>query len=252
MRPWLFVLLVRVSIDLSKDGKHSLPVNTSACAFSHNGAIELAPNAIAGHHRQTSACTFADGTRPNNIDDIWRCMQEANCDVTDDWLQLVVFRDPRLVVVSTYFHLKIHSTKEIGDLDDFVATELPIICEWMTVRHILFSGLLPHQSIEVWYGDAMADPFEWHYHFFDSVGLQLPYQAVNDVAEAAAANDLRFTPTHVDLHPGEEARTDTSARKFEDEVSSETLKLADDILRQWLPPVLLAKLGVAHAQKERV
>lgn len=179
-------------------------------------------------------------------------MQEANCDVTDDWLQLVVFRDPRPVVVSTYFHLKVHSTKELGELEDFVATELPIICQWMAVRHILFSGLLPHQSIEVWYSDAMADPLEWQYHFFDSVGLQLPYQVVNNAAEAAAANDLRFTPTHVDQHPGEEAKTDTTARKFEDEVSPETVKIADAILRQWLPPVLLAKLGVEPAEGEAV
>lgn len=174
-------------------------------------------------------------------------MQQANCDITDDWLQLVVFRDPRDVVVSTYFHMKVHSHKKVGDLEDFVARELPIICEYMAVRHILFSGFLPHQSMEVWYNDAMADPLRWYYRFFDSVGLQLPYQTVNDAAEAAAANRLRFTPKHVDDHPGQEARTDTSARRFKDEVGPNTFKLADEILRQWLSPVFLAKLGIQPA-----
>ena len=240
------MLLIRISITLSQDGKHALPVNATSCAFSHNRAIELAPT-VTDHRRQISACTFASGAKPKNNDDVWRCMQQANCDVTDDWLQLVVFRDPRQVVVSTYFHIKVHSHKEVGDLDDFVARELPIICEYMAVRHILFSGFLPHRSMVVWYKDAMADPLEWYYHFLNSVGLQLPYQIVNEAAEAAAANKLRFTPKHIDDHPGEEAKTDRSVRKFEDEVSSETFKFAEGILRQWLPPVFLAKLGVDPA-----
>lgn len=176
-------------------------------------------------------------------------MEEAKCDITDDWLQFVVFRDPRLVVVSTYFFRKAHSNTKLGDLDDFVARDLPNICEWMAVRYTLFSGVLPHQSIMFWYSDALADPLEWYYNFFDWVGIQLPSRIVKDAAQDAATNNLRFTPLHIDAHAGEEARNDTSPRKFEDEVRPETVKLADDVLRQWLPPVLLAKLGVGPAEK---
>lgn len=179
-------------------------------------------------------------------------MQEANCEVTDDWLQFAVFRDPRLVVVSTYFHLKAHSKKEIGELEEFVARDLPFLCQWTAIRYNLFLGILPHQSIAVWYGDAIADPLEWHYNFLFSVGLQLPSPVVKNTAEAAAANDLRFTPFHVNVHPGEKPRNDTSPRKYEDEVSPATFKLSNDVMRQWLPPVLLAKLGIGPAEEEVV
>ena len=243
------VLLVRVSVVLSKNGKHGLPVDRLSCAFSHNAGIELAPD-VSEHRPEKSACTFADGTRPKHYEDLWRCMHEANCEITDDWLQFVVFRDPRLAVVSSYFHLKLHSKRELGELEEFVARELPIICQWLTVRHVLFSGFLLHQSIEFWYNDAMADPLEWYYHFFYSVGLQLPYQAVNNVAEAAGANELSFRHKQVDKHPGEEPRNDTGVRKFENEVSPETRKAADDILRQWLPHVILERLGVGPSEEQ--
>ncbi|CAN0509263.1 unnamed protein product, partial [Scytosiphon promiscuus] len=42
-----------------------------------------------------SACTFADGSKVENRDDLWRCMHTANCDITDDWIQMTIFRDPR-------------------------------------------------------------------------------------------------------------------------------------------------------------
>lgn len=251
MCPSSVALPVRVSIALSKTLKHSLPVDREKCAFSHNGGIELA-RATTKHNPQKSACTFADGTQPNTYDEIWRCMRQANCDVTDDWLQFTVFRDPRPSVVSTYFHVIVHLGKELGDLHDFVVRELPIICEWMAVRHILFSGFLRDQSIEFWYDDAMADPLQWYYHFFYSVGLQLPYEAATDIANAAGANELTFNHKRIDKHPGETAMNSTGVRRFEDEVAPETLKVADDILRQWLPPVILEKLGVSPAEEEAV
>lgn len=139
----------------------------------------------------------------------------------------------------------------MGDLEDFVARDLPILCEWLAFRYILFSGFLADQSMESWYSDAMADPLEWHYQWFDSVGLQLPYDVVSDAAEIAAGNKLDFTHKDFDKHEGEEDRAeDTGVRKLEDEVGPEVLKAADDILRQWLPPVLLARLGVDLAEEE--
>ncbi|CAN0434111.1 unnamed protein product, partial [Scytosiphon promiscuus] len=98
----------------------------------------------------------------------------------------VVLRDPRLVVVSTYYFMKSHNRPGLGDLDDFVARGLPVLCQWIAVRHILFSGIIRHQSIAFWYHDALADPLEWYYRFYDFVGLQLPHPTVNGAAEDAA------------------------------------------------------------------
>lgn len=217
----------------------------SSCAYSHNHGIELARIHEEEDQPRNAACKSADGTQITNHAGLWRCMHDASCDINDDWLQMVVFRDPRPAVVSAYFHLGVHSDMDLGPLKDFIARQLPSICQWLAIRYILFSGLLPHQSVVFWYNDALADPIEWHYHWFDAVGLQLPFGVVKNTAKAAAAGELRFNHKAIDVHPGEEARTGTGVRRFEDEVDPEVLEIADAVLRVWLPPVLLQKLGVA-------
>lgn len=122
--------------------------------------------------------------------------------------------------------------------------QLPILCQWIGIRYILFSGFLPHQSVEVWYDDALTNSLAWHYHWFDAIGFQLPSRVVEAVAEAASANDLRFISKLVDVYPGEAPRVGKSPRKFEDEVEPEFLESVNAVLRVWLPPVLLEKLGV--------
>lgn len=237
-----------MTIVLSKVLKHTLPVRGASCAFSHRRGIDLAPAPADGVSDKT-ACKFADGTRVKTHHDLWLCMHEANCDITDDWLQMAVFRDPRPAVVSAYFFLEVQSDKDVGDLEAFIARELPIMCQWLAIRYILFLGLIPHQSFEFWYKDAIADPMAWHYHWLDSVGLQLPHYVVAAAARLAAANELDFGHKNVDSHPGEGVRTDAGVRKFEDEASPEIRKAADAVLRVWLPPVLLEKLGVAPTEE---
>ena len=122
---------------------------------------------------------------------------------------------------------------------------MPILCQWLVVRYTLFTGILDHQSIEFWYNDAIFDPLQWHIHYFYSVGLQLPFQVVVATSEAAAADKLGFSHKDIDVHPGEKPRNETVPRRFEDEVSEEMLELADDVLRTWLPPILLERFGVA-------
>lgn len=241
-RPSVSCLSLRVLVTTSKANKHTLPVYAS-CAFSHGIGIGLPDGEAEGVGRQPP-CTFEDGSPVNNQDDLWRCMHEAHCDITDDWIQMAVFRDPRPAIVSTFYHIKLHAQKEIGTLEAFVARELPISCQWLAVRHILFAGTLADQSIEVWYNDAMNDPLGWHYHWFYSVGLQLPFHIVEATAQAAAADDLGFKHKPIDLHPGEELRGKQGLRQFEDEVSTEILAIANDVLRTWLPPVLLERFGV--------
>ena len=216
---------------------------TKGCAFARGGGTGIGREQYEGIARDPP-CTFADGTHVKNHDELWRCMHEANCRFNDDWIQMSVFRDPRPTVVSTFYYVEVQSQKNLGDLDAFVARELPIVCQWLAVRYILFTSFLADQSMEFWYNDAIADPVGWHYHWFHSVGLQLPFDVVDAAAQAAAADDLGFGHKDVDLHPGEEKQAD-GVRRFEDEVSPEILAIADDVLRTWLPPALLERFGVA-------
>lgn len=191
-----------------------------------------------------SACTFADGAKIENKDDLWRCMHKANCETIDDWIQMAIFRDPRPAVVSSYYHREVHGSREVGDLEDFIKRELPILCQWLAIRYILFCGMIPHQSMVFWYDDAISDPLAWHYHWFHSVGLQLPPHIVQRATTEAVADNLGFRHKTIDVHPGEEPRPETSVRRFEDEVAPDIIEIADAVLRVWLPPVLLEKFGV--------
>lgn len=171
-------------------------------------------------------------------------MHEAQCDITDDWLQMAIFRDPRPAIVSTFFHVEVHGNKDLGDLEEFVARELPIMCQWLAVRYNLFAGILAEQSVEYWYEDAMDDPLDWHYQWYFSVGLQLPFHVVEATAQAASADELGFHHKAVDKHPGEKERAEEGVRKFEDEVSPDTLEIANGVLRRWLPPILLERFDI--------
>ena len=221
------------------------------CAYRHPRGIDLGTNQ-EGIHPDGNACTFQDGTRVENLDDLWKCMVEADCDIVDNWLQMVVLRDPRPVAVSAYFHTKVHNNDDddpnLGTLEEFVKKELPVMCQWVAIRYILFSGLIPHQSTEFWYYDALSNPLEWYYRWYDAVGLQLPFHVVDAAANAAAANDFGFQVKTIDKHPGGELGAEEGVRSFENEVSKETLEVANAIVREWLPPVLLAKLGITGGE----
>lgn len=224
--------------------KHTLPVNTT-CANAHGGSLTITRDQVKGIPGDPP-CTFADGTHATDNIDLWRCMHEANCDITDDCIQMAVFRDPRPAIVSTFYHVEVRPQRELGDLEAFVAKKWPILCQWLAVRYILFSGILADQSIEYWYADAMDDLLGWHYHWLHSIGVQLPLHVAKAMADAAAADDLGSEHNPVDLHPGEGGRTDPGkVLWFEDEVSQEILEICDDVLRTWLPPVLLERFGVA-------
>ena len=167
-------------------------------------------------------------------------MHEADCGITDDVIQMAVWRDPRPAIVSTYYYILVHTSKRPGDLDAFFIRELPIICQWLAIRNIHVAGILAHRSAEFSYADAMDDPLGWHYHWLQSVGLQLPLHVVDAMAQTTAAGDH----TRIDTHPGEATTTHPGVRQFEDEVSPVLRLIADDTLRVRLPPVLLERFGI--------
>ena len=140
--------------------KHKLPVNDQ-CAFSHRRFLEVGVDNQDGTPSKPP-CTFANGAPAKSYQDLWRCMDESECTITDDWIQMVVFRDPRLVIVSTFYYIPVHyKFNPFGTLDEFVIRELPIMCQWLAVRYILFTGMLVDQSMQFWYEDAMDDPLAW-------------------------------------------------------------------------------------------
>lgn len=189
-------------------------------------------------------CTMVGGTATKGADDLWHCMQKSICEIVDHRQQLVVIRDPRAVVVSTYYHMLLNGHfVPFDNVDDFVLAFLPTICKWVTIRYFLFGRMLVNQSTVYWYEDAKANPTRWHQQFLTAAGLHLP-RSVAEMASATveAGNFLGFPSKGIDRHEGGNVNAN---RSFKEELKSSTLLKLDDVLRMWLPPVLLAKLDVA-------
>lgn len=91
-----------------------------------------------------------------------------------------------------------------------------------------------------WHEDADADPVGWHLQWLDFAGLQLPMTVVDSMAQAAMAESLKS----INAHPGGEKAS--ASRTWVDEVGADVVEGADEILRAFLPPVLLARWGVTH------
>lgn len=179
-----------------------------------------------------------DGREVENHYDLWKCMHRAACDITDDRLQMVVIRDPRPTVVSTYFHhIRFNSGGQLGTIEEFVEKMLPTICQWVAIRHILFDGFMSDKVAFFWYDRANEQPLEWHQRWYNFVGLNLPSSVVENAADFAKQKTVVLNG-----HPG--GAKATKSRDFRDEVDQALLLRLDDILRIWLPPVLLARLGV--------
>ncbi|CAM9750308.1 unnamed protein product, partial [Ectocarpus sp. 6 AP-2014] len=220
----------RVEISVSHVDKHSLPVSDS-CPWSHS----------YGFAHEGDGCWSVGGKRVENESDIWACMQETPCEITDNGLQFVPIRDPRAVAVSTYFH-HVHSNLPENyvelhpSLDETVLEILPQLCHLTTLRHIMFEGLLSDTSELFWYEDATEDPFNWHYRWASFAGLTLPGGWIDGMV---AANEEQAI---LNPHPG--GQEQSAKRTWRDEVSPGIRQEMDFILRKWLPGVLLARFGV--------
>lgn len=160
---------------------------------------------------------------------------------------MAILRDPRPMVVSAYFHQLENAPSYVQgvSVDEFVLLMLPILCKWLSVRYLLFADLLAAKSAIFWYDEALADPIGWHESFFSFVGLKLPQDIVRKAAKAASDGGKifgLFPSKGMDKHQG--GADADEGRTFRDEVNSTTLSSIDDVLRVWLPPVVLEKLDV--------
>lgn len=164
-------------------------------------------------------------------------------------------RDPRAAAVSTFFHMEAHHIRKpeekvgfgTNTLDEFVLEMVPILCQWVALRYLLFSTILEQQSIILWYEDALLDAHRWHYEWVASVGLHLPDAVIEAMADAALREDFDFETEGKNEHPGVNTTSKGGASQrpvWNNMLRPETLVALDLIARKWLPPVILAKLNI--------
>lgn len=178
---------------------------------------------------------------------LWRCVEEAKCTFNDNRLQLAVARDPRAVTVSAYFHsIRLHPglKEKYGTVDQYFQQLLRPVCMWTSIRHLLFTELLADQSQVFFFEDLLADPLDWFGRFLHFVGLNLPMEIEFDLANVAGGGGgiLGGHSKGVDEHPGGTGHAED--RTFRDELGPESLAMMDDVMRAWLPPILLKRYGV--------
>lgn len=164
---------------------------------------------------------------------------------------MAVFRDPRPMAMSAYYHIKrhpklLHLAGNGGTMEAYIVRVLPIMSQWVAIRHILFEDFLSTRSTSFWYHDALTHPRVWHDRWLDLAGLHPPLSVVENALTNALEGNFSFGVKQRDKHPGAENKvlTGLKVRRFEDEVSTELLKMADNVLHTWLSPTLLAEIGV--------
>jgi len=228
----------RVTITLSKIGKHTLPVEDT-CAFSHG----------VGYHLYLQFCEEADegirkGDNPATaFGKVWGCMQEARCRVVDDRRQMVVFRDPRAAAVSSFYFLKAggYIPEDLG-IDAFVIGNFPIFCKWLLIRLALFARMVPKDKVSFfWYDRWQVDPRSWHRHLFQAVGLRVPESVEAAAREAALADDFPFFSKGHDSHLGS-TPTPGNLTAYRGDLTEETNRGIDEMMRQWLPTRFIQQL----------
>ena len=131
-------------------------------------------------------------------------------------------------------------------LDQYFQENLEAISQWMSLRYFFFTQILADQSELFWYEDHEDDPFDWHVRYLAFVGLNLPVDETLAIARTASEGDLNgvlgYNEKGIDVHPGSPAKRSNST--FEDELGEESLQMMNDVVRRWLPPVVLRKLGL--------
>lgn len=149
--------------------------------------------------------------------------------------------------MSSYYHRK--NGDVLGGeftLEEYLPKILPGICMWTSIRYILFAGLFDN-SVIYWYDETVARPRDWHRAFLNSVGLHLPESVVEDAVVAALNGEFSFTAKTMDRHSEQDNADVASDRSWKDDLDPTVILGLDAVLRVWLPPVLLAKLGVPLA-----
>ena len=130
-------------------------------------------------------------------------------------------------------------------VDAYFQNNLRYVCMWTSIRHLLFTKLLADQSQVFLWEDLKADPVDWHGRFLSFVGLKLPFDVIVAMSEYATSGGHVPGYPHavVENHPGGKA-PQGGKRTFRDELGPESLAMMDDVVRTWVPPVLLQRFGI--------
>ncbi|CAM9100646.1 unnamed protein product [Scytosiphon promiscuus] len=234
----------RVTIRLSNSQKHGIPVGEE-CGYAHKHNFAPVGREVCRGH---------SGSPLQDHSDVRSCVKESNCEYMDRYndeqqIAMAILRDPRAVAVSSYFHQMLYrpdrTAERFESIESFVKAWLPTICQWFTVRYVLFTELLGPGKAEVfWYEDSQHDQVAWFHQFFAFVGLSVPDAVVRDTIETGSNGGgngkvLGFPSKGIDPHEGGEAAK--ADRTYRDEVDEATAAHMDDVLRVWLPPDLLGR-----------
>lgn len=225
-----------VSVTISSLFKHDLPVSKN-CPWQHVDAVTP----------EGKGCNTVKGRPVRNHTDTAECLHENPCEIQDNRLQMLILRDPRAVVVSSFFYVKVQKPSAGQRLpgesvDSFAVRMLPTICRYVHLRWLLLQERMPDKTVEFMYDESLADPLGWHQRWLSSVGLTPPRSVVQEATDSALRREYDFKGKGVDEHPGGKAAT--PARSWEDEISAEVVEQLNGICRVWLPPVLLEKFGI--------
>jgi len=179
--------------------------------------------------------------------DTVRCLREKPCAIADNRQQMLILRDPRAVVVSSFFYLKLHPNSagiaRAGEnLEDYALRMLPTMCRFVHLRYQLLQGNMPDKTVEFLYDESLTDPIRWHQRWLSFVGLSPPKSVVQNATDTAQRREFGFTAHGVDEHVG--GKEATRHRSWKDEISPEVVRKMYEICLVWLPPVLLDKFGI--------
>ena len=149
--------------------------------------------------------------------------------------------------------LKNHGGVGVGldTVDEFVLEALPVLCHWVSLRYIVFGGILGQQSTIFWYDDAMRDVSKWHRDWLASVGLHLPSTIVEAMIDVDLRGEFDFDTRGKNEHPEDDVELAEEAEPtptWKDGLRPETVVQMDRIVQQWLPPVILAQIGAVRNQ----
>lgn len=209
-------------------------VVTSSAATATTLAADAADTAAAATFNETSSPHF---------NRIWGCMQEARCRIMDERKQMVVIRDPREAAVSSFYFLKAgRFIPEETDIDTFVVRNFPTFCKWHMIRLALFARMVPSGKASFfWYDRWQAYPLRWHQEVLRAIGLRgLPDTVAKAACDAALADDFPFFSKGPDSHG--QLEVPSREHSYRDDISMETSRIIDSMLRQWLPTEMLEEL----------
>lgn len=113
-----------------------------------------------------------------------------------------------------------------------------------SLRYMLFTTILGDRSALFWFEETLADPVDFHSRFLSFAGLKLPFETVANMARLASGENGLYGAHSKgpDKHIG--GVEDVEGRTFRDELNSTSLAMMDDVVRTWMPPVLLQRFGI--------